>query len=151
MLREIVVGSQDYGLELDLRRRVLRWPLGLDFTAEQIAEEAEDIHLGCFEGDFLVATLVLTPHRDEIKMRQVAVEPDFQGRGIGRQLVLFSERIARERGFARMVLHARDNAVPFYLRLGYELEGEEFEEVTIPHRAMGKALAAGGVNERIGE
>jgi len=39
-----------------------------------------------------------------------------------------------------MVLHAREAAIPFYLRLGYELEGEPFTEVGIPHRRMVKLL-----------
>ena len=39
-----------------------------------------------------------------------------------------------------MVLHARQTAVPFYERLGYETYGEPFVEVTIPHIAMRMAL-----------
>jgi predicted GNAT family N-acyltransferase len=39
-----------------------------------------------------------------------------------------------------MVLNARDTAIPFYLHLGYELVGEPFVEVGIPHRKMRKAL-----------
>jgi predicted GNAT family N-acyltransferase len=140
-LRLIEVGTKDYEAELDLRRRILRWPLGLDFTEEQIAEEATDIHLGAFEEGHLVATLVLTPYGcNVIKMRQVAVEPEKQGSGIGRKLVEYSERVAIERGFTDMVLSARDTAVPFYLRLNYAIEGEPFEEVTIPHRRMVKRL-----------
>jgi predicted GNAT family N-acyltransferase len=51
-----------------------------------------------------------------------------------------SEEVARQRGFDRIVLHARDTAVAFYLRLGYQLEGEPFEEVGILHRRMAKTL-----------
>ncbi|MBL8040446.1 MAG: GNAT family N-acetyltransferase, partial [Chthonomonas sp.] len=63
-----------------------------------------------------------------------------QGSGIGALMVAESERMARELGFARMVLHARETAVGFYLRLGYACEGESFEEVGIPHRLMQKEL-----------
>ncbi len=137
----VAVGSPEYELELDLRRRVLRWPLGLDFSEEQLAEEVHDIHLAVFEGEAMAATLVLTPQGcSAIKMRQVAVESALQGQGVGRLLVEFSEVVAQERGFEIMTLHARDTAVPFYLRLGYSLEGEEFEEVGIPHRSMSKKL-----------
>jgi len=126
---------------IELRRRVLRWPLGLDFTPEQLANEVHELHLVAMNGDQLLACLVLTPQsKDVIKMRQVAVEPDIQGKGIGRQLVEFSEAVAKEKGFSKMVLHARDTAVPFYLRLNYEIEGEPFEEVSIPHRKMVKDI-----------
>ncbi len=126
---------------IELRKRVLRWPLGLDFTPEQLAAEINEFHLVALDGDDLVACLVLTPQsRDIIKMRQVAVEPEWQGKGVGKQLVQFSEQVAREKGFTKMVLNARDTAVPFYLRLDYEIEGEPFEEVTIPHHRMVKEL-----------
>ena len=39
-----------------------------------------------------------------------------------------------------MTLHAREAAVPFYERLGYLSEGEPFDEVGLPHRAMRKRL-----------
>ena len=55
-------------------------------------------------------------------------------------MVRFSEELAIDKGFDKMVLSARDTAVSFYLRLGYELVGEPFEEVTIPHRKMLKLL-----------
>jgi len=139
--REIEFGTAEFDQELDLRRRVLRRPLGLDFNADQIAEEVSEIHLGAFEDEWLLAVLVLTPREDgELKMRQVAVEPTLQGSGIGGELVRFSEQVARERGFTTMVLSARETAVRFYERLGYSVVGEPYEEVTIPHRWMEKDL-----------
>lgn len=135
-------GSPEQLASIDLRKRVLRWPLGLDFTPEQLAAEMNEFHLVALDGEELVACLLLTPQdKATIKLRQVAVEPDWQSKGIGTQLVAFSEEVAREKGFARMVLNARDTAVPFYLRLYYEIEGEPFVEVTIPHRRMSKQLA----------
>ena len=134
-------GSPEQLESIELRRRILRWPLGLDLTAEDIAKEQNEFHLVALQEGRLLACLVLTPlDRQSIKMRQVAVEPDLQGRGIGTRLVAFSEDVARQKGFSRMVLHARDTAVPFYLRLNYAIEGEPFEEVTIPHRRMMKML-----------
>lgn len=103
--------------------------------------ESSDFHLGLFQSDELVATLVLTTQTEsEVKMRQVAVAPEFQRQGLGRRLVAFSEDFAKSKGFKAMVLNARDTAIEFYLRLGYEAYGEPFEEVTIPHQAMRKSL-----------
>jgi predicted GNAT family N-acyltransferase len=75
-----------------------------------------------------------------VKMRQVAVTPQAQGKGIGKMLVDWSETFAREHLFTTMQLHARDTAVPFYLQLGYETYGDPFTEVSIPHRSMQKQL-----------
>ena len=58
-------------------------------------------------------------------MRQVAVVGDLQGQGIGTALVKRSEAMARELGFRRMILHARETAVAFYEKLGYTKVGED--------------------------
>lgn len=128
-------------LAVKLRRKVLRVPLGLDFTPEELEAENADLHVGLFERGELVGVLILTTlDETRVKMRQVAIEPDRQGEGLGRILVQASETIARERGFERIVLSARANVVGFYESLGYEVVGEPYEEVTIPHRWMEKAL-----------
>lgn len=139
--KEAEFGSSEQLDAIDLRRRILRLPLGLDFTPAELAAEAHEFHLVAVDREEVVACLVLTPLAEhEIKMRQVAVDPLRQSEGIGKALVEFSETIASQRGFKRMVLHARDTAVPFYLRLGYAIEGDPFEEVSIPHRKMAKSL-----------
>lgn len=131
-----------YEESIRLRDRVLRRPLGLSFTADDLAAESNDVH--CTASDRsgrLLGCLVLTPLEDgAIRMRQVAVDPSLQRSGIGTLLVAWSESLARAGGYRRIVLHARDTAVPFYLRLGYMIEGEEFTEVSIPHRIMVRDL-----------
>src|SRR5436305_12961271 len=95
-------GSPEQLASIELRRRILRWPLGLDFTPEQLASEMHEYHLVALQGEDLLACLVLTPQdRQSIKMRQVAVETELQGKGVGRKLVEFSEQVAKDRGFAR--------------------------------------------------
>lgn len=133
-------GSAEYGLAVELRRRILRLPLGLDFSAGELAVESDQHHLVAIQCGAAVGCLVLVGQGAEVKMRQVAVCESLQGSGIGALMVAESERMARELGFARMVLHARETAVGFYLRLGYACEGESFEEVGIPHRLMQKEL-----------
>src|SRR5690348_3196872 len=108
---EAAHGSAEYEATVSLRRRVLREPLGLDFTRAELAAEAADYHLVANEDGALAACLILVPlESGAIKMRQVAVEPALQGRGIGRELVRFAEDFARERGFTRMTLNARTSA-----------------------------------------
>lgn len=139
-LREISYGSTAYLAEVELRRKVLRLPLSLDFVPSDFLPEPQEFHLGAFDGNQLIACLVLTPLGDSVKMRQVAVEPSAQGRGIGTRLVRFSEEFASHRGFTKMILSARSTAIPFYERLGYEVVGEPYEEVTIPHSMMERDL-----------
>ncbi len=142
-------GSTEYQMEVALRRRVLRQPLGLEFSEKDLASDAENVHFGASvhdsahgnEGARLIGCLFLTKaDQQTVKMRQVAVAPENQGQGIGKRLVAFAEEWARENGFVNISLKARESAIPFYLALGYEPSGPVFQEVTLPHRQMSKLL-----------
>jgi ribosomal protein S18 acetylase RimI-like enzyme len=141
-IKQAPYDSPEYWQMVALRKAILRAPLGLDFTPEQLAAESEHHHFGAWAGEELIGCLVLEPLTDDsLKMRQVAVKPEWQGQGVGTTLVRFAETFAQQQGYRKLVLHARQTAVPFYLRLGYTVEGEPFEEVTIPHLLMTKWLA----------
>ena len=141
--KEVDHGSDHYWQAVELRRQVLRLPLGLDYTPEQLESESDSRHLVAVDSDSSVIGYLMLdpPDAGIIKMRQVAVSPDLQGRGIGRKLVSLSEEIARQTASQEMVLHAREVALQFYERLGYEAEGEPFEEVGLRHWRMRKSLA----------
>lgn len=135
--------SPEYKAEIELRERILRQPLGLKFSEVDLEGEKTHIHIGAFEDEQLVGCLLLV-ERDSntLKMRQVAVETDLQGQGIGGKMVSFAEFYAIENGYCRIELHARHNAVQFYLDLGYTGIGDPFIEVTIPHLKMIKDWCA---------
>lgn len=140
-IREVAYRSPEYDQSVALREAVLRLPLGLSFTPEDLQRDAQEWHLICTGQDRLLGCLVLAPlSADSIQVRQVAVLPEFQRRGIGQALMKYSEKLARQRGFIRMELHARLPAVPFYERLGYEKVGQPFVQVTILHLEMQKIL-----------
>ena len=140
-LKLIDHNSTEYHQMVDLRYHLLRKPLGLDFTKEELEREKNDILIGCVEEDKLEACCILTQTAPKtVRLRQMAVSPVLQGKGIGRVLMSFAENIARDRGYHRLTMHARKTAVGFYEKLGYKIHGEEFQEVTIPHFEMHKAL-----------
>ena len=140
-LREFFPGTADYDQALRLREAVLRAPLGLTLTSDELAGEDRCFHLGRFANGRLLAVLLLRPLDEHtVKMRQVAVHPDFQNRGLGFQLVAFAERFAKERGFTKIVAHARGTALGFYGNAGYAITGDDFLETTIPHRLVTKDL-----------
>lgn len=128
-----------------LRALVLRAPLGLAFSAAELAGEAEQIHLALWLDGRLAGTLVmLRPDAgDEAKLRQMAVRPGLQRGGLGRRLVRHGEAVLEALGACSVRLSARDSAVGFYERLGYVAEGESFVEVTLPHRTMRRPLGLG--------
>ena len=135
-------GTPAFDAALHLRYLVLRVPLGLQFRVEDLREEWNSVHLGCYTANAaLIGVLTLLPlDGQRVKMRQVAVSEAVQRRGVGQFLVAASERWAADHGYAEIVLHAREVAAPFYDKLGYERVGERFAEVGIPHCKMRKRL-----------
>lgn len=141
-IHEIQFGSPDYQREVALRQLVLRDPLGLRFSAEDLAKENSDVHFAAFSDGKLVGCLLLSPvSPTALKMRQVAVDPGSQGLGIGRRLVEACEAFSRAKGVNEIVLNAREGAVAFYLGLGYMVIDGPFTEVTVPHMRMRKVLS----------
>ncbi len=141
VIRTLVHATPDYAAAIALRRAILRTPLGLDFTPGQLSAEASDIHLAGFDEDALIATVVLTPYdATTFKLRQMAVAETHQGRAIGAEMLMTAETTARARGAKRILLAARMSAAGFYSRHGYQIQGEPYIEVTLPHITMWKDL-----------
>lgn len=134
-------GSRTYWHAVDLRYAVLREPLGLNYTREQLLAEDKDIHIVYYTDAMVMGTLMLSPAANgRVAMRQVAIDEQFQGAGIGSKLVEYAEAYALDLGYTQMTLHARKTAVPFYLKLGYHTVGDEFESIGLPHYVMEKDL-----------
>jgi GNAT superfamily N-acetyltransferase len=134
-------GTKEYKQMVDLRYNMLRRPLGLTFSEEELQGEINNILIGCFDDDKLEGCCMLVAKDTEtLQLRQMAVISGLQGKGIGRVLMQFAENIARDRGYKKLIMHARKTAMGFYEKLGYKKIGNEFLEVTIPHYAMEKSL-----------
>ena len=131
-----------YEEEIQLRDQLLRAPLGLVFSEEDLQEESTQLHFGIVDGPTLIACAVIVPlSASDAKLRQMVVAASHQRRGVGSKLIRNIESELRSRQFQTIQLNARDIAVAFYEKLGYQKRGEEFVEVTIPHWKMTKSIA----------
>lgn len=134
-------GSEEYNRMLELRHAVLRKPLGLEFTEEELAQEKHCLHIGAFEDNKLLGCCFLKFEEPGVaRLRQMAVINTLQGKGIGTALMRFAENIARDRGCFKIVMNARKTATGFYSKMGYEICSGEFEQLNIPHVKMEKLL-----------
>ena len=139
---EIQWQSELYRQEIELRLELLRSPLGLSFSDEQLSDEATDLHFGMLDEGQLIACAVIVPLSESLaKLRQMAVAEAYQHRGIGATLVRKIESVLTDRLFLAIELHARDHAVGFYEKLGYRKQGSQFIEVTLPHWKMSKSIS----------
>jgi len=110
-----------------LRFKILREPWNQPLGSEILADESEAIHAMVTEKDEIIG--VARMHRSgefQGQVRCVAVSKEAQGKGVGKALMKHLELRAREMGIEEIVLEARENAVPFYKTLGYEIEKESY-------------------------
>lgn len=140
---DIEFGSSRYDELVQLRYKILLEPLGLKFLDMHRDKEAGYLHIGCIESldDRLVGGLILAPIDNEnIRLMQVAVDTRYQGEGIGRDMIKYAEKRAKEAGFKQIAMHAMLSVVNFYEKIGYVQEGEIFEEKGITFAKMVKKL-----------
>jgi len=140
-IKQIKFSSDEYNQMITLRRKVLRIPLGIDFTTDELLKDKDDFLIGAFIENTIIGCLILTPQpQQKIKMRQVAIDTAWQGHGIGQQIVNYAESFSVAQHFNYMHCNARATAVSFYKKQGYAVTGDEFTEVGIAHYYMYKSL-----------
>lgn len=134
-------GSNAWKEAVELRETILRKPLGSAFSADELAEEKSHIHITGYANEELVATAVLVPEAGQMKMQRVVVDNSARNAGIGTDMIRFCEDLAKQHEDVHvMYCHARDSAVRFYAKNGYEPDGDYFPEDGIPHLKMKKRI-----------
>lgn len=130
---------------INLRYKILRQPLGLSFTNDELDSEAKRNYYVTIQennSQALIGTLLLQIMDDPtiLKMRQVAIRSDLQRMGFGKILIQFSEEWAKSKCIKRIILHSRKSAFQFYISLGYSFKDDSFMEVGMEHYFMWKDL-----------
>src|SRR6476660_4876345 len=99
-IKMIAHGSAEYEAMVQLRIKALLEPIGVPATYIHHDNEKNDLFIGAFEAGAIIGCCVLSPRENGLmQLRQMAVNSDLQHKGIGAQIIRFSERIAREKGF----------------------------------------------------
>lgn len=140
-IKIIDYGSKEYDQMIELRKSVLRKPLGLTYSKEDLERDKNDLLIGAFEEDIILACCILTKKEpDTFQLRQMAVDQKMQRNGVGAAIMHFAENLAKDSRGKQIMMHARKTAIGFYEKLGYTAAGNEFSEVGIPHVQMSKNL-----------
>jgi GNAT superfamily N-acetyltransferase len=87
---------------------------------------------------------LLDPSRDRARIRAMYTHPDHVGKGIGRMVIEAGEAAAHDEGFKALEMAATMAGKPFYLKCGYAIESEWFDEngsVPVPLATMVKVLS----------
>ncbi len=140
-LKQIDYGSNEYKKLLELRYAILREPLGLGFDVEELQKEKDYLHIAAFEEDDLLGgCMLIDVGKSTLQLRQMAVKDNLQGKGIGASIIQFAENLSRDKGYRKIIMHARDSAIGFYEKFGYVTRGDVFMEVNVPHHVMEKLI-----------
>ena len=110
---------------MKLRFKVLREPWNQPEGSERSDDDNESKHSAILDD---TNTIIATARINRISEKQaqirfMAIEPSWQGKGLGQAILRFTEGLGRRnyRGIEQYVLHAREHAVTFYEKNGYQV------------------------------
>ena len=131
-----------YQQERALRNSVLLRPIGIPDFGWEMNDKAS-WHFVAVEMDKVIGCVVLY-HVDKqasrAQLMQMAVDHSSQGKGVGKKLVSYLLEFARNQGLKEIIIHSRSSVNAFYKQFGFEMIGEEFEEVGIAHSNLTLSL-----------
>jgi predicted GNAT family N-acyltransferase len=143
LCKKITFGSDEHWQAIQLRNEFLRKPIGFAYLTDFPAEEKDWSHYVIMDDQEQVigCVVAIQQNKTTVRLRQMAIHEKYQCQGVGKLLLVFTENECQQSGIESIIIHARKEAAGFYIKAGYEQQGEEFLEVSIPHFAMIKALA----------
>ena len=114
--------KQDFDRYYQLRWEILRKPWGQPKGSEVTTEEDSCIHAMVLaeSAEILGVARLQFNSPQTAQVRFVAVAQQAQGKGVGKLLMEYLEKVAKEKGAEEVVLDARENAVPFYKKINYQ-------------------------------
>ena len=116
--------SEEFKKYYNLRYKILRKPWGQPSGSERDGGEETSIHRMIIDnktGNALAVGRLQFNSEDEAQIRYMAVADEFQGKGLGSQIISSLEDVARGKGSKQIILSARENALQFYKNNGYKI------------------------------
>jgi predicted GNAT family N-acyltransferase len=133
--------SKYYEEVLMIRQDVLRTPLGLTLSQEDIEDDKNQQIIIALDNEKVVGCLfVKIVSQDKVKFRQMAIAEKYQHQGIGKSIIRFAEDFCILNQHKKIELHARKTAIDFYQKQHFQMLGEVFYEVGISHIKMVKQI-----------
>lgn len=127
-------------------RHLILWPhiKNTEDCTIDIDEREDAIHLGTFVGDRLISVCSLFAQKNskidsgkQYRLRAMATHPDFRGRNAGKMLVEFAVELLKSRDYDFLWCDAREVALGFYGKLGFEVVGDWYEVMDVGrHKTM---------------
>ena len=139
---KILKPEDTYPIRLEVLRKNIPKPFKFDGDFEK-----DTIHLGAFKNDTLIAVSsymkVSNPNfkGSQFQLRGMATLEKFQGIGAGKVMMNEAFTLLKNKNIDCVWCNAREIAVPFYKKLGFEIFGNKFDiEYIGAHYVMYKYL-----------
>lgn len=141
--------SPEYQKALRLREDVMRKPLGLLLSEEDVKDDGKRIHISediimmsSFANDELICGCSLRIiHHKIAHIYSVFVKQELQNKGFGQRLMAYAENYAKSQGAKRLYVEGRKAAKNFYQKCGFSSCGLEYIDMNIVHQDMRKDIA----------
>lgn len=137
---EVARLPEDWDAIEQIRRQVFVEEQGIDPELDFDGWDAGSQHLLARWQGKPVGTMRLRHVELTVKIERLAVLPGFRRLGIARKLMQVGLAVLNDRGIDVVQVHAQNYVQALYHQLGFEPEGEEFEEAGILHVKMKKQL-----------
>ncbi|MBL0329607.1 MAG: GNAT family N-acetyltransferase [Bacteroidetes bacterium] len=120
--------SQEFEAYYLLRYEVLRKPWNQPVGSEKDNFEDSSVHImACDQNNNILGVCRLQYNSpSEAQLRFMGVRENTQGLGIGKLLIAYAEEKAKQQGATKMILQAREIAVDFYKKCGYQIVEKSF-------------------------
>ncbi len=121
-----------------LRRDVL-YPDMKIFEME-MDEDIDGIHFGAFYENKLIGVVSLFSKGRSFQFRKLAVDPEYQHKGIGSSILNYITEYAQLNGGTTIWCNARLSAIGFYLKANFVQTGNLFSKSGIDYEILEKTI-----------
>ncbi|WP_394223157.1 GNAT family N-acetyltransferase [Alteromonas gracilis] len=98
--------------------------------------DTDAIHFGAFTNGQLVCVASVYIKSDKARLRKFATKTDYQGQGIGSQMLKFIIHSLKNTVVKLFWCDARESALSFYQRFGMQPYGERFYKANVSYFKM---------------
>ncbi len=134
-------------LSSDLEKQAMYQLRNQVFVVEQQVDPAIEIdaydqqhpdiyYLGAFINQQLVGTIRIRQTENAWILQRLAVKKELRKQRLGSKLIDFCIVAAKNKNIKEIRLHSQIQVLDFYLKLGFEAQGEIFEEAKILHQEV---------------
>lgn len=97
-----------------------------EIKAMELADDFDGIHFGIYHEHELTGVVSLFEQGNIAQFRKMAVLPNAQGKGFGKQLLRYVIAYCKQQEIETLWCNARTSATEFYKKIGFASTGEPY-------------------------